>query len=329
MTTPDYPFHPVANLFPMLADDEIRDLRDDIAKHGQREPILRLMDGRILDGRNRYVACSALGLEPTYKEIDLPDEADALVPVVVSLNLIRRHLSTSQRALIGERVKVMFEEDARRRQEATRAKPGEKVGANLPAPSGDNGRSRDHAADLLKVSPRSVEHASKVIERGVPELVAAVDSGEVTVSAASELTALPDAEIKAALAEGPAKVKEIARERREERKQASAEDRQQERDGRNRLEFADAPLAVRSFIRGAASPEERAHFTDLATTLLRVTDALESLNTISQRHPNLTGVLREYAEHSRPEAAYVYHDRVFAVLFNVIEFLTRTEDERA
>jgi len=47
------------------------------------------------------------------------------------------------------------------------------------------GKASSHAAAQVSVSPRSVEHASKVLAHGAPALVAAVDRGEVAVSTAA------------------------------------------------------------------------------------------------------------------------------------------------
>jgi len=52
--------------------------------------------------------------------------------------------------------------------------------ANLPL------ETRAAAADKLNVSLRSVGSARKVLDHGVPELVAAVDAGTVAVSATSK-----------------------------------------------------------------------------------------------------------------------------------------------
>ena len=46
--------------------------------------------------------------------------------------------------------------------------------------------SKQEAADLLNVSKRSVQHAQKVKESGDAKLIVAVESGEVTVSAATQ-----------------------------------------------------------------------------------------------------------------------------------------------
>jgi ParB-like chromosome segregation protein Spo0J len=49
--------HPVAALFPMLADDELDELVADIKARGLLQPIVLDAEGRVLDGRNRLAAC--------------------------------------------------------------------------------------------------------------------------------------------------------------------------------------------------------------------------------------------------------------------------------
>ena len=65
--------------------------------------------------------------------------------------------------MVGARIKPMFEEEARARMQLSNSSK-----ANLP--DSEKGQSRDRAAEAVNVSPRSVESASRVIERGVPEL---------------------------------------------------------------------------------------------------------------------------------------------------------------
>jgi len=91
------------------------------------------------------------------------------------MNLQRRHIDASQRAMVAARVKPIFEAEAKARQLAN-LKQGSvsPVGANLPE---RDGRARDQAAAIVNISPRSVEHACKVLDAGAPELIDAVDSG--------------------------------------------------------------------------------------------------------------------------------------------------------
>src|SRR5258706_3287713 len=93
---PEREFHAVANLFPLMQGTAFEELVADIKKNGQREPILCDAEGRILDGRNRYRACRAAGIEPRFVTWDgkgLPAE------LALSSNLLRRHLNECQRAL--------------------------------------------------------------------------------------------------------------------------------------------------------------------------------------------------------------------------------------
>jgi hypothetical protein len=65
--TDELEFHPLANLFPLLDGAEFDDLVADVKANGQIEPIT-ILDGKILDGRNRYRACVAAGITPRLAE---------------------------------------------------------------------------------------------------------------------------------------------------------------------------------------------------------------------------------------------------------------------
>ena len=92
----EYPFHPVAEIFAMLDDAALDELAQDIKTHGQRVPI-ELVDGQVIDGRNRYVACRIAGVDPRF--VELESTPTDLVSYVLSRNLHRRHLDRSQRAM--------------------------------------------------------------------------------------------------------------------------------------------------------------------------------------------------------------------------------------
>jgi hypothetical protein len=102
------PFHEAANLFPMMDEDELKALAEDIKKHGLQQAIV-LLDGQVLDGRNRLKACALAGVKPDFTTTS----AHALPPggspvdFVVSANLHRRHLTGEQkRAVIAAVLKA-------------------------------------------------------------------------------------------------------------------------------------------------------------------------------------------------------------------------------
>ena len=91
-------FHPIANIFPMMSDEELSELSKDITSNGLRVPIL-LHEGKILDGRSRYQACESSGVKPEYTEF----EGDDPLSHVLDLHLHRpkvRHLTTGQKAVV-------------------------------------------------------------------------------------------------------------------------------------------------------------------------------------------------------------------------------------
>jgi len=96
MNTKPMQHHPAADLFPLLKGDDFESLKRSIAEQGLLTPIV-LCDGKILDGRNRYYACDALGVEVRTENYD----GDSPVAHVWALNGERRHLTKSQRAAIA------------------------------------------------------------------------------------------------------------------------------------------------------------------------------------------------------------------------------------
>jgi ParB-like chromosome segregation protein Spo0J len=99
-----YSLHPAVEIFPAMDESSFSGLVEDIRANGQLEPIL-VWRGQVIDGRNRLNACEQLGIEPKIREVD--SNEDDLIGLVLSLNLHRRHLSESQRAMIGARIASM------------------------------------------------------------------------------------------------------------------------------------------------------------------------------------------------------------------------------
>jgi hypothetical protein len=174
--------HPLANLFPLIDGAEFDDLADDIRQHGVREAIW-LYEDKILDGRNRYAAAQAVGVDCPMQ----PYEGNDPVGFVISLNLKRRHLSESQRAMVAAKLASL------------------KLGDNQHSEGLPIGRS----SELLNVGARSVARAREVREHGAPELVEAVERGVVSVATAADLATQPLDEQREIVARGE---REILRE---------------------------------------------------------------------------------------------------------------------
>src|SRR5438105_14319534 len=104
-------FHEDAALFPLMDEEALVALAQDIRAHGQRRPISR-HQGVIIDGRNRYLACRRAGVEPIFAEWDAQGD---VLDFIVSENLHRRHLTTAQKAAIAADLKERLAARARAR----------------------------------------------------------------------------------------------------------------------------------------------------------------------------------------------------------------------
>lgn len=189
MTTA-FPLHPAAELFPVMDEAAFAALVADIAAHGQREPIL-ILDGQVIDGRHRLRACEQLGLAPLVRQVSA-DDGDPF-GLVVSLNLHRRHLNESQRAMVAARLSTLG-----------KGRP------SVNPPMG--GISQAEAAQLLNVGERSLQRARVVVEHGMPELGIAVESGAIPVRVAAQLAQLPGDTQREVLTKTPDEIRAIARE---------------------------------------------------------------------------------------------------------------------
>ena len=154
--------HELANLFPMHNAVEFQALCDDIAKNGQLEPIT-MLNGKIVDGRNRWMACMVLGIKPKTVELSINP-----LNLVIANNIRRRHLTKSQLAMVAMKLAILSEE-----------RP--ELGLQNCAVT------QKEAADLLGVSKTYVDHAQKVCTKAIPEVAALVESGKLPVNTAAKL----------------------------------------------------------------------------------------------------------------------------------------------
>jgi hypothetical protein len=85
--------HAAAEAFPMLSDAEINALAVSIVAQGLLEPIVLTVEGEVLDGRNRLLACERVNVIPTFTTFTGNPWAFSR-----DKNNERRHLTTGQRA---------------------------------------------------------------------------------------------------------------------------------------------------------------------------------------------------------------------------------------
>ena len=191
-----YDIHALANIMPKMPEGEFENLKADIEKNGILEPVT-LLDGKIIDGRHRYRACQELKKACPTRTLDKISPKD----LVRSMNLLRRHLSTSQRAMVAAALLESYEKDAQKRQKHTqldgRGKDGEpkhkksSVVVNLPPPKKPKEpkkpkRASEEVAKILNISAKTVRDGKTVKNEGTKEEVDAVQDGKAAVSATAK-----------------------------------------------------------------------------------------------------------------------------------------------
>jgi hypothetical protein len=161
--------HPFSRVFPVMDEVDLRELADDIRANGLREKII-VLDGLVLDGRNRLSACQLANVAPVFEDFI----GDDPIGFVMSRNYYRRHLTTSQRAAAAV-------------EYATLASGEKTKSANLHLCTGGQLAAIPikQAAATFKVSARVVKSARKV-KAANPHLFEQIKSGKRTVHAAEK-----------------------------------------------------------------------------------------------------------------------------------------------
>ena len=158
--------HNYADIFPMMTSKEYNELKRDIKENGQMDDIITY-EGKILDGRNRFKATSELGIKPNLSEY----EGDNPLQYVMSTNLKRRHLTDSQKAIVGRRYVKYYSILAKQSQ-------GQRSDLTSVNQFTNVERASDKAGEVVGVSGRYIDMADEVINKR-PEMEEKIMSGEI------------------------------------------------------------------------------------------------------------------------------------------------------
>ena len=173
------PVHDLCKLISPHTKEEREELEEDVRQNKLLVP-LKMFEGRILDGRGRQEVCAKLAdvmLETNFRTEEFIGTREEARRYVISINVKRRHLTQSQRAISAARI-------------VTTKLGGDRQSANLLTEM-----KQEDAAKLLNVSLRLVTDAVKLLPH--PDLVKQVEEGEIKVSAAVKTLANPAAPVPA------------------------------------------------------------------------------------------------------------------------------------
>ena len=173
--------HDYAKFFPPMEGEEFKALCQDVKTHGLLNPIV-LHEDKILDGRNRARACDEVGVRPKYES--LANGINAF-DYVISQNVLRRHLTPSQRAILALELEKAFA--AEPKANGGRGKTSEPRIVGLTGPGHTRAQearsSAGRAAAALHIGPNLVRDAKR-LARDYPDKIKAVRAGKITVGEA-------------------------------------------------------------------------------------------------------------------------------------------------
>ena len=189
-----YDIHPICACVPAMQQAQYALLREDIVNCGRIRESLVLRDGKILDGWHRYKVHQETGVPFTTREFDPATDGDPVE--FVNSRTITRSMTPSQRAMMSIRLQAFADE--RRAAEDRMREGGRRGGVNkgiavrrYPSTDVGIGRTSEKLAKKTGASSRMIDRANKVLAKGHPEMVKAVDSGTMTLTEAEGYLDLP------------------------------------------------------------------------------------------------------------------------------------------
>ncbi len=150
--------HEFSTAFPLVEGEKFDELCQSISQNGLIDRIT-LWNGQILDGRNRYRACLAVGLRLERKEhfqVFNGNEDEAL-QIAVAKNLHRRQLSAGEAAMVAAKLNI----------------------------------STAKAAAASNVGELSVKHAKRIRKHAAPHVTGFVERSLLTLADGLRISHLP------------------------------------------------------------------------------------------------------------------------------------------
>lgn len=192
---------------------DIKALARSMSEIGLLQPIGVATGHRLVFGERRILAAKQLGWKTILARIV---DTGSIIRGEYAENTIRKSFTPSERLAIAEALEKEMGERQGQRTDLAQHTPNL---AEVP-----KGETRDIAAKRAGFgSHGTLENVKAVVAKGVPEVVAAMDKGDITISAAAQLTKLPTKEQLDALKGGARNIVAAARRLREQEKQKSLE----------------------------------------------------------------------------------------------------------
>ena len=169
--------HPACLAVPPISDEDRKALEADIATKGLHEDILLTVDGELLDGRNRLIACYKGHIEPRFRRVQAEPWG-----VAYSHNIARRHLDTLDKCKFAEAWAADEKAKARDRYDKTVGRPSTEKSVETFPPICQ--KSRDAIGERVGVSGKTFEQYEQAKQFAPPQVVQAMEAKEISINQA-------------------------------------------------------------------------------------------------------------------------------------------------
>lgn len=189
-----------------LTPDEYAALEQSLLAEGCRDALV-LWGDLLVDGHNRHAICSKHGIAFNTVQNTRLQSMDDVRLWMIDNHLGRRSVSDFQRGVLALRKKEIL-------------KAGARPAKGDAAPAGGDGPApltRQTLARQARLSSATLGQIEKIRQQAAPELVRAVQSGEISINAAAAVATLPAPQQAAAAAGGRGELRAAARQVREAR----------------------------------------------------------------------------------------------------------------
>lgn len=180
------------DLIPPLDEKERAQLEENILRDGIQDP-LKVWNGILIDGHNRYEIAQAHGLE--FKTVEMQfDSRDDIIIWIIQNQLGRRNLIPPVRIKLALLAESVITQHAKVRQLSTLKQNTvedkcPQRAEDQPTPQEKNKIDRQNKtnyqlAQMAGVSDKTVQRYKKILQDAPAEVVAQVDSGEISINQA-------------------------------------------------------------------------------------------------------------------------------------------------
>jgi hypothetical protein len=206
-----------------LTPDEHESLERSLLTEGCRDALV-LWGDTLVDGHNRYGICRKHDIPFKTVQNERFQSMDDVHLWMIEQHLGRRSVSDFQRGVLALRKREIL---AARREAEEPAKadendlPFDATGsepARPKAPRPNPADSRKEIAREARISANQVGMIEKIRKEAAPEVVAAVKSGTLSISAGAAVASLPEDEQRAAATAGDQELKQAAKRVRESKR---------------------------------------------------------------------------------------------------------------